>query len=294
MPAEGPPAGLRTGRARARTVVIGDVDFDAPMRLRWLRVFVAAALVGGHVATLALAVWFLLWLFAPPVFAAMFVLLLAACVAAKVVVTGHWSGGVRGGLQVGAVVVLCSSYVVGAALAIARGVDALASQPAYATPRSTAITAFVIAAIAAAAIAAVIVSLPTSERRFLVKISAIVVLIGAAGAVGGAVAAASRDPCEAFEFDRSRWRAALGGPDSVGRMSDAERIARAIDRCRTVDGATRAMVRWLLGGSQSSKRTTWRWPLGNTHDLLGPGDGQDLFVEFGRTGRARSVHLTIP
>lgn len=265
------------------------------MRPRWSRVLVAIALVGAHMASLALATWFLVWLFAPPVFAAMLALLLVACVAAKVVVMSRWSRGLRGGVQVAAVVVLCASYVVGGALAIARGVDALASQPTYATPRSAAITAFLIAAIAAAAIAAVIVSIPMSRRRALVKISAIVVVVAAAGAVGGAVAAgASGDPCEEFEFDRARWRAALGGPDAVGTMSEAERIARAIERCRTVDGARRANVRRLLGGSQSNQRTTWQWPLGPAHDGLGPGDGQDLVVEFGRTGRAHSVYLTFP
>lgn len=266
------------------------------MRPRSLRGLVAIALVGAHLAGLALAIWFLVWLFALPVFAAMFVLLLAACVAAKVLVTGRWSRGLRGGVQVVAVVVLCASYVVVGALAIASAIGALASQPAYATPRSAAVSAFLIAAIAAAATAAVIVSIPMSRRRALVRrMSAIVVMIGAVGAVGGAVAAgASPDPCEAFDFDRARWRAALGGADSVGRMSEAERIARAIERCRTVDGASRAKVRALLGGSQSSKRATWRWSLGTANDALGPGDGQDLVVEFGRTGRAHSVYLTFP
>ncbi len=266
------------------------------MRPRSLRVLVAIALVGAHLAGLALAIWFLVWLFALPVFAALLMLLLAACVAAKVVVTGRWSRGLRGRVEVVAIVVLCASYVVVGALAIASGMGALASQSAYATPRSAAISAFLIAAIAAAAIAALIISIPISRRRALVRrISASVVMIGALGAVGGAVAAgASRDPCEAFDLDRARWRAALGGADSVGRMSEAERIARAIERCRTVDGASRAKIRELLGGSQGIKRTTWRWSLGTANDGLGPGDGQDLVVEFGRTGHARSVYLTFP
>lgn len=270
-------------------------SFSPLLRPRWARVLVAIAFVGAHLASLALAIWFLVWLFAPPVFAAMFVLLLAACVAAKVVVSGRWSRGLRGGVQIVAVVVLCASYVVAGALAIAQGVDALASQPTYATPRSAASSAFLIAAIAVAAIAAVIVSIPMAGRRAFARISATVAVIAAAGAVGVAVAVgASRNPCEAFHLDRQRWGAALGGADSVGGMSEAERIARAIERCRTVDGASRATVRGLLGGSQSSKRTTWRWSLGTTNDGLGPGDGQDLVVEFGRTGRARSVYLTFP
>lgn len=262
----------------------------------WSGVLIAVGLVGGHLMVLALATWLLLWLFAPAAFAAIFALLLAACSAAKVVVSGRWSGGVAGAIQVAAVVMLCASNVVGGALALASAADALASQPTFATPRSEAITAFLLAAIAATASAAVLVAVPTSfRRRGLVKMAAIVVMIAAAGGVGGAVAAgASRDPCEAFEFDRSRWRTALAGPDAAGKTSDAERIARAIDRCRTIDGATRTQVRRLLGGSQSSKRTTWSWPLGPTNDTLGPGDGQDLLVRFDRSGRARSVSLRSP
>lgn len=261
----------------------------------WSGVLIAVGLVGGHLMVLALATWLLLWLFAPAAFAAIFALLLAACAAAKVVVSGRWSGGVAGAIQVAAVVMLCASYVVGGALALASAADAPASQSTFATPRSEAITAFLLAAIAATAFAAVLVAVPISGRRGLVKMTAIAVMIAAAGGVGGAVAAgASRDPCEAFEFDRSRWRTALAGPDAAGKTSDAERIARAIDRCRTIDGATRTRVRRLLGGSQSSKRTTWNWPLGTTNDTLGPGDGQDLLVRFDRSGRARSVSLRSP
>jgi len=265
------------------------------MRLRWPRVLIAVALVGGHVAALALVTWLLLWLFAPPVFGAAFVLVVAACGAAKVVVAGRWSGGALGAMQVCAVVLLCASYVVVGALATAWGLDALASQAAFATPRGVAVGAFVLAALAATAIAAVIVAIPISSRRTVLKISATAVVLAAAGGIAGAVAAGvSRDPCEAFEFDRSRWRAALAAPDPVGTMSDAERIARAVDRCRTVDGATRAQVRLLLGGAQSSDTTTWSWPLGTTNDALGPGDGQELLVEFAATGRARAVYLTFP
>jgi len=265
------------------------------LRMAWFRVLIAVALVGGHLTVLALATWLLLWLFVPAAFAAIVALLLAACAAAKVVVSGRWSRGVVGGIQVAAVVMLCASYVVGGALALASAADALASQSTFATPRSEAITAFLIAAIAAAAFAAVLVAVPISGRRGLVKMTAVVFVIAAAGGVGGAVAAgASRDPCKAFEFDRSRWRTALAGPDAAGTTSDAERIARAIDRCGTVDGATRTDVRRLLGGSQSSTLRTWSWPLGTTNDALGPGDGQDLLVRFDRSGRARNVSLRSP
>ncbi len=262
-------------------------------RTPWSRVLIAVGLVGGHLTALALATRLLLWLFAPATFAAILALVPAACAAAKVVVSGRWSRGVVGAIQVAAVVMLCVAYVGGGALALAGAAAALGSQATFATPRSEATTAFLMAAIAAAAVAAVLVAIPLSGRRALARMAAVVFMIAAAGGVGGAVAAgASRDPCEAFEFDRSRWRTALAGPDAVGTTSDAERIARAIDRCRTVDGATRADVRRLLGGSQSGRRRTWTWPLGTTDDALGPGDDQDLLVVFDRSGRARSVTLT--
>lgn len=165
----------------------------------------------------------------------------------------------------------------------------------FAPAAFAAMIAFLMAAIAAAAFAAVLVAVPISGRRGLVKMTATVVMAAAAGGVGGAVAAgASSDPCEAFEFERSRWRAALAGPDAVGKTSDAERIARAIDRCRSIDGASRTKVRRLLGGSQSSKSRTWSWPLGTTNDTLGPGDRQDLLVSFDRSGRAPYVSLRSP
>lgn len=252
---------------------------------------IAVGLTVGHFATLALAFWLLVGLFAPIAFAGIVCLLVAALVTAKVMVTGRWSQGALGAIQVAAVVVLLVAYVAVAVYAVRAGVDGLASQSTFATPRREAVLAFVLAALAAAASGVVLVAIPRRGSAVLMTIATGVATVAVVVALGAAVAAsASGDPCQALKFDRSRWRAAL----AEDRMSEAERLARAIIRCDTIDGAGRAEVRQLLGGSWSNRRTTWTWSLGTTNDLLGPGDGQDLYVEFDRRDRVRAVHLTFP
>lgn len=261
------------------------------LRATWPRAVIAVGLTVGHFATVALAFWLLVWLFAPVAFAGIVCVLVAALVTAKVMVAGRWSQGGVGAVQVAAVVVLLVAYVAVAMLAVGAGVDGLASQSTFATPRRGAVLAFVLAALAAAASGVVLVAIPRRGSALLVTIMAAVAAVAVVGGLGAAVAAsASGDPCRAFEFDSSRWRAAL----AESRMSEAERLARAIIRCDTIDGAGRAEVRQLLGGSWSNRRTTWTWSVGTTNDLLGPGDGQDLHVEFDRRDRVRGVHLTFP
>lgn len=87
---------------------------------------------------------------------------------------------------------------------------------------------------------------------------------------------------------------ALDRPDSPRQTSEAERLAHAVIRCRTVDGATRAQVRRLLGGAQRDMRRTWEWFVGETNDALGPGDAQGFYIEFGSDGRARKAYLSPP
>ncbi|MDP2710673.1 MAG: hypothetical protein Q8O56_05595 [Solirubrobacteraceae bacterium] len=263
-------------------------------RSRSVRALIAIGLVAGHLASAALAFWSLSWIVAPLASVAVVVVLLAACVAAQVIVAGRWSRGAAVGVQAGAVLVLCASYVAVAGLAITSAVGALVSQPAFATPGSDAGRGVLVAVIAATALAAMIVAIPMPGRRMAARVSAIVAIAVAAGiGVGGAVAVGvSGDACERFAFDQQRWRAALDRPDAPGRTSEAERLARAIDRCGTVDGAGRTTVRRLLGDPSRDTGTTWTWSLGMTNDALGPGDGQDLHVEFDRGGRARSVYLT--
>jgi hypothetical protein len=261
------------------------------LRAIWPRAVIAVGLALGHFATVALAFWLLVWLFAPVAFAVVVCVLVAALVTVKVMVAGRWSQGAAGAVEHGAVVVLLVAYVAVAAFAVGAGFDGLASQSTFATPRREAVLAFVLAALAAAASGVVLVAIPRRSSAGLVTIAAGVAAVAVVGGLGAAVAAsASGDPCRAFEFDRSRWRAAL----AEGRMSEAERLARAIIRCDTIDGASRFKVRQLLGGSWSNRRTTWTWSLGMTNDLLGPGDGQDLHVRFDRRDRVRGVHLTLP
>lgn len=246
----------------------------------------------GHLASLPLAL--VLFLFEPGLSAVALGVLAAALLVAWVVVVGRWSLEWPGWVQAGAAAVLCASYVAVACVAFTNGLDALASRSTFATPTSDAGLSFVVAALAALATAALLVAIPLPIRPAHAAIAAIAALAGAGGAGAAVAVGVSGDSCQDFRFDRDRWNAALGGADPPGRTSDAERLGEAIVRCDTVNGAGRATVRRLLGGPANNRHTTWHRPLGITNDALGPGDGQELLVEFGADDRARTVYLSPP
>ena len=265
------------------------------LQRRRVRVLVAGALVIGHLAIVGLGFVLLLWLFAPMKFIAALGVLVAASFVAWVVAVGRWSHGVAMAMQVAATTVVCVSYVAVAVVAIAAGLDDLSSRSTFATPAGEAGFMIGIAALAVMALAVLAATLPLPVRRRVTTTAALAAVIAAVGGLGAAGAVAvGVYSCEDFRFDRSRWEAALDRPDSPRQTSEAERLAHAVIRCRTVDGATRAQVRRLLGGAQRDTRRTWEWFVGETNDALGPGDAQGFYIEFGSDGRARKAYLSPP
>lgn len=159
-------------------------------------------------------------------------------------------------VQVAAAAILCGFYIVVAGFAIAQGVEAVTSRSSFATPASEASAMFVVAALAAVAVAVLIASIPLPVRRCVARTAVLVTVAAGVSGLGAAAAVGvGAEPCEEFRFDPGRWRAALDRPDSPGRVSKAERIAGAVVRCRTVEGASHAEVQRLLGGSGSNRRT---------------------------------------
>jgi len=112
---------------------------------------------------------------------------------------------------------------------------------------------------------------------------------------GTAAAARPAGGCDDLRFSPAAWRAARAAPDPVARRGPSERLAAAIVRCRVVAaGDARASVRRLLGPPDRRPGRTWIY-LGETvGDGLGPGDGQELRVRFGRAGRVERATLLYP
>jgi hypothetical protein len=160
--------------------------------------------------------------------------------------------------------------------------DARDAQEALGTSAAEVAASAVLGVVAVLALACMAVALPLSVRRAtLVGVVSLLGVLAAAGVAAAAVAA-SRDGCEAFRFDRARWRAELKTPDTEpGRVSGAERIARAVVRCGVFDRAGTREIRRRLGPPTSKRAGRWAWYVGTTNDAIGPGDSQELIVEDG-------------
>lgn len=274
-----------------------DVRAQTPPLLRPApRAAVAAgALLAGLLAAVVGLLSFLLGE-RPVLILAAFAPLAAAPVAGWVMIAGQWSR-VRGlvAVQLAAAAVTLAFYAFVVVRSLAEAIDALGSRSTLGVSPSEAGGRLLVVAAAFAAIAFVIAALPIAVGRR--GVVAVVAAVGAA-AVGalaaGTYLAVGRDQCRDFRFDRTRWERALGAPDPMGTVSDAEQMGRAIVRCDTVDGATRAEVARLLGAPSRPAGRRWTWGLGTTNDGIGPGDGQALEVAFGRDGRVRDASLTYP
>lgn len=257
---------------------------DAPCGAALLRspvvgALVVAGLVVGHLMAMAAALAAAEWFAKPGLFYGSVSAFAAACTVAWVVGTGHWARGRGRVVQYAAVLALGGCYLAVAAVALAWGIDELGTRREYATPASHSAPGLVSAALALLAIAILAVALPVRTRRRRVAAAVLgAALLGAGALLGTAGAAAVIDPCESFRFDRDRWRAELG-------VNDAERLARALARCGTLDGASKARVRRMLGAPDRSGPFTWRW------FVYSASPSRELAVTFGRDGRVRDASV---
>lgn len=179
------------------------------------------------------------------------------------VIAGGWDSGVRGAVERVAAALLALSClavaVYGAAVALTRWQQL----PTIGTAPSHLGWPLAGAAIALLALTLMAVVLPLGRggaRRWVAATAAATALLGLA-AGGGSVAAfdsAADAGCSRFDFQPSRWQAALadGGDDLL-------HMAEAIERCGVVaPGTTRARALALLGRPQSASDGSWSWTVG--------------------------------
>jgi hypothetical protein len=272
-----------------RRAATASVPLARPLAIRAL---VAGGLVLGALTATAASFFLLLWLFAPAMSLAVLGVLAAAPFVASAILAARWSSGWLGAVQMASSAVVVLACAVVAVFGTREAIEALGSRSTLATPAEEAGLWLAAVAIAALGIAALVAVLPLSLRRATVTFAAAATTILGLASGGAAVAVTvGQDSCDDFEFDRGRWRAALGGPDPVGERSKAELMADAIVRCGTVDDATRAEVERRLGKPDRRGRQTWEWGVGMTNDALGPGDAESLVVTFGRDGRVSRAEL---
>jgi hypothetical protein len=253
----------------------------------WLRALVVGGLVLGHLATIALGLWLLVWLFAPHAFFALVVVFVAAVVVAGVVGAGRWATGWWRVVQITAVVGVCAFYVVAALYEFSVGIGDFTTRAAIGTAATDIGLTLAIGAGAVVAIGVLIATLPlpVSPRTAGIAAAA-VVATGFVGAFTALAIGAGTDTCDRFRVDPARWRAALRG-----HPTDAERIARAIDNCGAIDGAPRNTVVRLLGRSELSGGRQWSWRVGQSGGLFG--HFQEFIVEFGRDDRVRRAYVRL-
>jgi hypothetical protein len=253
----------------------------------WLRALVVGGLVVGHVAIIALGFWFLIWLFAPHAFFALVAVFVAAVVVAGVVGVGQWAGGWWRAVQIAAAVGLCAFYVVAALYEFNAGIGDLATRAAIGTPATDIGLTLAIGAGAIVAIGVLIAVLPLPVSPRTAGIAAAITVVTGLGCAFSALAVgAGTDTCDRFRVDPARWRAALRA-----HPADAERMARAIDNCGTIDGARRGTVRLLLGESGAPRGREWSWHVGASGGLFG--HFQEFIVEFGRDNRVRRAYVRL-
>ena len=89
--------------------------------------------------------------------------------------------------------------------------------------------------------------------------------------------------CSEFEFDPEAWRRAAK-EDPTGRVTDRERLAQGLLKCRTLDGLNRARVHAMLGRG-SGRLGKEKYLVGWVNDQIGPGDGLSLTVRYDRDDR---------
>lgn len=244
-----------------------------------MRGLVIAGLVIVHLAAVAVGLIIAAWSsMSTEIVVGLGLLLMAACAVAWVIGAERWAGGIGGALQLAAAIAVGGCYVAVVGYGLAAGIESLVSRRAYATPAAETAPAFVVAALALLAVGILVAALPVAARRRRLAVGALVSAVaGAVGLTATTGVAAVVDPCSTFRFDRERWRADV-------RNYDGERLGDAIARCGTLDGASPAKVRRMLGTPDRSGPFTWQFFVGQRNS-----DTQIMIVRFGRDSRVHAV-----
>lgn len=260
-------------------------DASAPLlRKRWSRSLVAIALVLASFGTLPLAGVVALTSGELWPFGVSLLLLGTMPLAVRVIELGRWSKSWQRRPEAAAFALVVGLGLAIGVYALVQGIAELAVRDSFGTPSGEIAFNFVVTALAFSGVVLLLASVPLPRRRAWQAVG------GAAGATVAAALAAvainvGPDGCGGFQPDAAQWRADLrqGGND------DTQAISAALVRCRTLDGATRAEVRALLG-RPSKPGSTWTWNVGWVNDAIGLGDGQSMQVYF-EDGRVREATL---
>ena len=255
---------------------------------RPLRAVVSVGMVLGAVGAFVASYLLLLWLFTPLVFLGALIAVGAAVPAAAAVWRGRSSG-----MQHGAVGLMLVLLVASAALGVARAVEEWEVRR-LGVP-TEAYLEFYVAATGALLLSAALL-LAVAPR--LLPARATVWACAITAAAGGTclvLAAASKasTSCADSRLDPAAWRAARTD-DRTGVVTHDERIAAAVVDCRLLHGRSRAEVLRALGKPDRRDGRTWSWSAGWVLDGLGPGDGQELILRFGRRDRVARASLGRP
>lgn len=263
------------------------------MRARGLQVTVALLVIAEALCISVGGFVLLVWIVWESWLATSVLTLIAAALAAWPLLTGRWGRGAVLALQLAGVV---GMGALNAWFAVSAGRSAIATYNARSTIGSSGeetIGWLVIVAASSAVLAALVAAVPRGRggRRYAVTggvgIAALAVLATGSAITVGVTA----DRCGDFRLDGVAWRAALAADDD---SDDAEQMAEALVRCRVLEARTRGDVRRLLGTTRDMKGRTWTYDVGWVNDGVGPGDGQELLVHFGRSGRVRRSELLWP
>ncbi len=112
------------------------------------------------------------------------------------------------------------------------------------------------------------------------------------GKGGNKTAVESHANCGTYIFDSSVWtkRSSIEAKDSA--VSIRRKLAADIVKCRLLAGKTRSQVTQILGrpDPDSSTKTDWGYPTGDSPEGIGPSETTFLEVKFSSVGRVRHVY----
>ena len=107
-----------------------------------------------------------------------------------------------------------------------------------------------------------------------------------AAAAAALTGCAGADGCPE-RFDSQAWKKAGPGDRRV-------ELAGELERCNSLDGATKDEVREALGRPDTEHRYSWEYFTGEVNDVMGPGDAQTLYVDFTGLGRVKMLDAEPP
>lgn len=237
---------------------IAGPDAQPLLRSRSLRSLTAFAVLVGGLLVVLLAIVIALFEGSWPLLSGSVLVGYGVCAAAAVIDRG-WRPGRSGRVEQGGVVVVALACLFVAGSAALDAGQTLRQLPTLGTAPHHAAFSLALLAVALFALALLVAVLPLGSGRTRtlfgrVTAGTAVLALLAGGASAFAASAPADTGCGRFDFQPSRWQAAL----SARTGEDANRMAEAVERCGVVaPGATRAAALALLGRPGHTSDGLW-------------------------------------